>query len=190
MDMQSSAWTQLPTCQSAQLTPYDCQSRVKNWHDIINIMNHHYSRMHNSPPMIARVWGMDMKPSASSQSLTFQDAQLTDYDSQSRMKSGQGIINMITVTNMNRLLTSYDCQSRMKNGHGIIGMIIVTNMPECTTHPLWSQSRIKNEHGAISIMMVTVTNIRMHNLLSTSAKGSAIRTHPPHKALIWNTLLP
>ena len=61
-----------------------------------------------------------MKLSASSQSLTCQDAQLTDYDSQSRMKSGHGIINMITVTNMNELLTSYDCQSRMKNGHGII----------------------------------------------------------------------
>ena len=140
MDMEWSAWSQSPTCQNAQLTDYDCQSRIKNGHGMISMItvtnmpectthllwlpeqdkewtwddqhdhSHQHARMHNSPPMIARAghW-MDIGWSAWSQSSTCQNAQLTDYD----------------------------CQSRTKNGHGMISMITVTNMPECTTHPLW-----------------------------------------------------
>ena len=66
--------------------------------------------MHNLPPVIGRAgWRMDMESSAWSQSPTCQNAKLTIYD----------------------------WQSRMKNGHRIITMITVTNMLECTTHPLW-----------------------------------------------------
>ena len=84
MDMESSAWSQSPTCQTAQLTLYDWQSRVKDGHGIISMVtvanmpdctthylqlaeqdeewtwnhqhghSHQHARMHNSPTMIGR----------------------------------------------------------------------------------------------------------------------------------------
>ena len=44
MDMELSAWWELPTCQKARLTNYNCQRRVKNGHGIISI-----SRITNMP---------------------------------------------------------------------------------------------------------------------------------------------
>ena len=139
MDMGWSAWPQPLTCQNAQLTVYDSQNRTKNGHGIISMISvtnirectthqlwlpeqgkewtwddqhdhsHQYSRMHSSPPMVAKAGPrMDVGWSAWSQP-TWQDLQLT----------------------------SYDCQSQTKNGHVIISMTIITSMPECTPHLLW-----------------------------------------------------
>ena len=85
IDMEWSAWLQSPTCQNAQLTAYDFQSRTKNGHGIISMITvtkipactthwlwfpeqvrewtwddqHDHSQwhaiMHNSQAMIARV---------------------------------------------------------------------------------------------------------------------------------------
>ena len=141
MDMESSAWSDPTTCMNAQLTLYDCQSRMKNRHRIISMIRatnmpecathllwlreqdpkwiwdhpydegHHHARMHNLPSMITRAGSrMDMGSSGSSEPPTCQNAQLT----------------------------SYDCQSRIKNGYGIIRMMGATKMPECTTNPLRS----------------------------------------------------
>ena len=139
MDIGSSAWLEPPTCQYAQLTNYDCQSRIKNGHGIISTIRatsmsectthqlwspehdqewtwdhqhdqSQHARMHYSPSMIARAGSrMDMELSAWSQPPTCQNAQPT----------------------------LYDCQSRIKNGHGIISMIRATNKPEWPTHFLW-----------------------------------------------------
>ena len=38
MDMGLSAWSQSPTCQNAQLTACDCQSRTKNGHGMISMV--------------------------------------------------------------------------------------------------------------------------------------------------------
>ena len=38
MNMESSTSSQLPTCQNTQLTHYDCQSRMKNGHEIISMI--------------------------------------------------------------------------------------------------------------------------------------------------------
>ena len=242
MVMESSAWSQPPTCLDAPLTSYEsCQSRMKNGHGIISMItvtnmpectthilwlpeqdeewtwiisiitvanmpectthplwlpsrmknghgiismitvtnmpectthplwlpeqdeewtwnhqhdhSHQHARMHHSPPMIARAeWRMDMESSAWSQSQTCQNAPLTHYD----------------------------CQSRMKNGHGIISMITVTNIPECTTYPLWLPEQDEewswnHQHDH------SHQHAWMHNLPPMIAIGSATRTD----SLIW-----
>ena len=109
MDMRWSAWSQSPTCQNAQLTHYDCQSRTKNGHGMISMITvttmpectthplwlpeqdkewtwddqhdhtHQHARMHNSPPMIARA-GQWMDMRLSWWSVTnMLNAQLTFY---------------------------------------------------------------------------------------------------------------
>ena len=101
---------QSPTCQNAQLTHYDFQSRIKNGHGIISMIT-----VINMPECTThQLWLPEQDEEWTwndqcDESLTCQSAQLTDYD----------------------------CQSRMKNGHGIISMITITTMPECTTHLLW-----------------------------------------------------
>ena len=75
MDMKPWAPFKSPTCQSAQLTHYECQSRTWN-HE--HHSSHQHAKMYNSPPMSARAGcRMDMKPWATFQSLTCQNAQLT-----------------------------------------------------------------------------------------------------------------
>ena len=219
---------QSPTCQNAQLTLYECQSRMQNGHETMSTIpitnmpewtthllwvpeqdaewtwdhkhhsSHQHAWMHNSPPMSARAGcRMDIKPWAPFQSPTCQNAQLTNYECQSRMQSGHETMSTIPVTNMpkctthplwvpeqdaewtwdhehhssyqharmynsptisaragcrvdmkswapfqsptcqNAQLTDYECQSRMQNGHETMSAIPVTNMPKCTTHTLW-----------------------------------------------------
>ena len=118
MDMGWSAWSQSPTCQNAQLTHYDCQSRTKNGHGMISMImvinmpectthqlwfpeqdkeltlddqhyhGHQHARMHNSLPMISRA------------------GQRIDIEWWAWLKSP---------TCQHPQLTPYDCQSRVKN---------------------------------------------------------------------------
>ena len=191
-----------PTCKHAQLTSYDCQSRIKNWHSMISMItvtnmaectthflwlpeqdkewiwddqhdhSHQHVRTHNSLSMIARAGQrMVMGWSVWSQSPTSQNAQLTHYDFQGRIKNGHGMIRMIMwPTCPKAQLTSYDCQSRIKNGHGVISMITVTNMSKCTTHCLWLPEQDKewtwdDQHGH------SHQHTRMHNLPTMIARA-------------------
>ena len=110
IDMKPWAPFQSSTHHNAQLTDYECQSRMQNQHKTMStIPSHQHARLHSSPPMSARAaCTMSMKPWAPFQSPTCKNAQLTDYE----------------------------CQSRMQNGHEIISTIPVTNMPKCTAHQL------------------------------------------------------
>ena len=147
--MESSEWSQPPTCQNVQLTSYNWQSRMKNGHGIISMITViKLPKCTTHPLWLAGGWRMAMESSAWSQSPTCQNAQLTSYNWQRRMKNRHGIISMITATNMAECnsQTMYDFQSRMKNGHGIISMITATNMPECTTHKLWLPKDQQQRH--------------------------------------------
>ena len=198
MDMEPSAPFQSPTCQNAQLTAYKCQSRMQDGHETMSTIPVTNIKMHNSPTMSTRGGcRMDMKPWAPFQSPTCHNAQLTNYECQSRMQNQHETMSTIPVTNMpectahllwvpekdaewtwndehhsshhharmhnsptmsategcrmdmkpwapfqsptcqSAQLTGYECKRRMQNGHGTMSTIPVTNMPKCTTHWLW-----------------------------------------------------
>ena len=169
MDTGSLAWSNPPTCQNAQLTLYNCQSRIKNRHRIIRMVRatkmlectthllwlpeqdpewiwdhqhdegHHHARMHNLPSMITRAGSrMDMghQHDQSHQCARMHNSPPMIARVGSRMDMGSSEW-WEPLTCQNAQLTNYDCQSRIKNGQGIISMISSNNIPDCSTHQLW-----------------------------------------------------
>ena len=162
--------TKIPECTTHSLW---CPEKDKEWiWDDQHDHGHQHARMHNSLPMISRAGQrMDMGWSAWSWSSTCQNAQLTHYDFQSRIKNGHEWSAWLqSPTCQNAQLTSYDFQSRTKNWHGMISMITVTNMPECTTHCLWFPEQDKewtwnNQHDHSN------RNSSMHNSLAMISRA-------------------
>ena len=89
IDIKSSTPFQSPKCQNTQLTNYECQGRMQNRHKTINtipVTNMPEYTTHQ--PMSARAGcRMDMKSWAPFQPPTCQNAQLSLYEYQRRMKN-------------------------------------------------------------------------------------------------------
>ena len=147
MNMESSARsvTNTPECTTHHLW-FPKQDKEWTWNNQHNDI-HQYARMHNSPPIIPRVgWKMNIESSVPSQLPACQNAQLTHYGYQSRLKNGvdmEALAWSWSPRCQHPQLTRYDCQGRINNGHAIISMNTVTNMPECTTHTLWLPEQSK-----------------------------------------------
>ena len=160
--------------QNAQLTTYDCQSRIKNGHGIMSMITatnmpgstthllwspkqdpeqtwdhqheyrHQHARKHNSPPMITKAGSRI-------------DMRSSAWSQPPTCQDAQ--------------LTGYDCQSRIQNRHEIISMITATNMPGCTTHRLWLPEQDQewtwdHQHDH------SHQHARMHNSPAMIAKGN------------------
>ena len=136
-----------PTCHNTWLTLYDFQCRMENGDGVISMTIPPICHTHNSPTMISNAeWRVEMVSSAwpfqhatihNSQPIisnagwreemessawweftpTCHNVQLTAYDFQCRMKSGDGVVSMtIPATCHNAQLTAYHFKCKMESG--------------------------------------------------------------------------
>ena len=122
MVMESSAWSQPPTCLDAPLTSYEsCQSRMKNGHGIISMIT-----VTNMPECTTHIlwlpeqnekWTWNNQHDHSNRNSSMHNSLAMISRAGQGMDMGWSAWSQ-SMTCHNAQLTSYDCQSGKKNGHG------------------------------------------------------------------------